>query len=255
MKIRLLSDLHVEFENLGPIRQGGEDLVVLAGDIHTGVLAVEWGLKTFPDIPVVLVAGNHEYFGGHFMMTLNEMRMAAADTNVHFLENDAVVVGNVRFIGATLWTDFSLFGTPSFSLGYAQEAMSDFSVILDGPADAFVKLTPERTVERFHESMAAIKRLVEEPFAGKTVVVTHHLPSPACVDPRFKGDKCNAAFASNLDTFIEQHPQIGCWMHGHTHASVEVMVGATRVLCNPGGYPMGGKRENRRFEEEFVLHL
>jgi len=253
MKIRLLSDLHLEFQVL-PIRQGGEDVVVLAGDIGVGISGIEWARKTF-SCPVIYVAGNHEFYGQHFDDLIPELRAAAAGSNVRFLENDAVLVDGVRFIGASLWTDYELDCTPSYSMGFAQEVMSDFKVILDGPQEALVKLTPERTVERFHDSLAAITQLVEQPFSGKTVVVTHHLPSPACVDPRFKGDKCNAAFASNLDAFIEQHPQIGYWMHGHTHACVDVMVGATRLLCNPGGYPHGGKRENRNFEQECVISL
>ncbi|MFC3110097.1 hypothetical protein ACFQAT_28235 [Undibacterium arcticum] len=137
----------------------------------------------------------------------------------------------------------------------AEELMSDFKVIQDGPPDARVKLLLERTVERFHESLAAITRLVEQPFEGKTVVVTHHLPSPACVAPEYKNDRLTPAFASNLDAFIEQHPQIAYFLHGHTHSSVDVMVASTRVLCNPGGFPHGGRRENRAFEIECVFQL
>lgn len=253
MKVRLLSDLHLEFEVL-PIRQGGEDVVILAGDIAQGTDGIAWALKTFPDIPVVYVAGNHEFYGRHWEELIPEMRAAAAGTNVHFLVNDSVLIENVRFIGATLWTDFNLYGTPSYSMGFAQEMMADYKVIQDGLPDARVKLLPERTVERFHGSVEALKRLVEEPFSGKTVVVTHHLPTENSVATKYKGDRCNPAFASHLDEFILAH-RIALWCHGHTHTSVDTMVGGTRILCNPGGYPMAGRRENLNFEVECVLQL
>lgn len=254
MKIRLLSDLHLEFEVL-PIRQGGEDIVILAGDIAQGTDGITWALETFPDTPVVYVAGNHEFYGQHWDDLIPELRAAAAGTNVHFLENDAVVIDNVRFIGATLWTDFDLYGNPLSAMRIAKDLMSDFKVIKVTTTTGLKKLEPIQTVDRFHESLAAIKRLVAEPFAGKTVVVTHHLPTEKAVAAKFKGDRCNPAFASNLDDFIAQNPQITCWMHGHSHESTEVMVGTTRVLCNPGGYPHGGKRENRHFEVECILSL
>lgn len=239
-----------------PIRQGGEDVVILAGDIAQGTDGIAWALKTFPDIPVVYVAGNHEFYGQHWDDLIPEMRAAAAGTNVFFLENQAVTIGNVRFIGATLWTDFNLYGTPGYSMGLAQELMTDFKLIQDGPPDARVKLLPERTVERFHDSLAAISQLVEQPFAGKTIVVTHHLPSPACVAREFRGDRCTPAFASHLDECILQYPAIKYWVHGHTHTSMDVMVGATRILCNPAGYPTGGgTRENRQFESEYIFQL
>lgn len=253
MKVRLLSDLHLEFEVL-PIRQGGEDVVILAGDIAQGTDGIKWAAKTFLDTLVVYVAGNHEFYGQHWDDLIPELRAAAAGTNVHFLENQAVTIGNVRFVGATLFTDFSLYDTPSYSMGFAQELMADFKLIQDSPPDARVKLLPERTVERFHDSLAAITRMVEQPFAGKTVVVSHHLPTENSVAAQYKGDRCNPAFASHLDEFILAH-RIGLWCHGHTHTSVDAMVGGTRILCNPGGYPMGGKRENGNFEVECVFQL
>jgi predicted phosphodiesterase len=253
MKIRLLSDLHLEFEEL-PIRQGGEDLVVLAGDIGLGISGIEWAKETFR-CPVIYVAGNHEFYGHHFDGLIPDLRVAAAGTNVHFLENDVVVIGNVRFIGATLWTDFGLYGNPLSAMEVAKDLMHDFKIIKAMAPEGQGRLQPLQTAKRFHESSAAIKRLVEVPFDGKTVVVTHHLPTESSVAKKYKGDRCNPAFASNLDEFILLHPAIGYWMHGHTHESVDVMVGATRILCNPGGYPYGGKRENPAFELECVISL
>lgn len=253
MKVRLLSDLHLEFEML-PIPQGGEDVIILAGDIAQGTDGIRWAAKTF-SMPVIYVAGNHEYYGHHFDDLIPALRGMAVGTNVHFLENDAVVIDGVRFIGATLWTDFQLYGNPISAMEAAKGLMHDFRVIDATATDGRGRLQPVQMQQRFQESLAAIQRLVEVPFVGKTVVVTHHLPTEKSVAKKYKGDRCNPAFASNLDEFILQHPQIKFWVHGHTHESCDCMVGTTRILCNPGGYPMGGKRENRNFETECVFQL
>lgn len=114
MKARLLvlSDLHVEFAPFVPdatVLQG-VDAVVLAGDIHQGTRGIEWARKTFSSLPVIYVAGNHEFYGHHWDRLLDELRAAAELWDVHFLENDAVSLGGVRFLGCTLWSDFEYFG-------------------------------------------------------------------------------------------------------------------------------------------------
>jgi predicted phosphodiesterase len=64
MKIRILSDLHLEFRHWTP-PEADADVIVLAGDIHVGIHGVEWARRSFPLNPVVYVPGNHEFYGGH----------------------------------------------------------------------------------------------------------------------------------------------------------------------------------------------
>lgn len=112
MKIHLLSDIHLES---GPYELPAGldcDVIVAAGDIGVGLQGLEW-LKTLGK-PVVYVAGNHEYWSKREnpvdMFDLqDQLRAAAAGSNVHYLENDAVVIDGVRFIGATLWTSYGDF--------------------------------------------------------------------------------------------------------------------------------------------------
>ncbi len=108
MRIRVVSDLHIEFGSWAPPPVAA-DAVVLAGDIHTKGGAVDWALQHF-DIPVVLVAGNHDFWGGSLGHTLDSMRKRVAGTHVHVLSDEAVVLQGVRFLGATLWTDYELTG-------------------------------------------------------------------------------------------------------------------------------------------------
>ncbi len=112
MKIHLLSDIHLE---TGPYQLPHDlqcDVIVAAGDIGTGLQGVEW-LKTLGK-PVVYVLGNHDYWSAYenqidMFDLIDQVRQAAANSNVHFLENESVIIGGVRFLGATLWTDFGQF--------------------------------------------------------------------------------------------------------------------------------------------------
>jgi hypothetical protein len=108
MRLRVFSDLHLEFERFDPPAVDA-DVVVLAGDIGTRTHGLTWALQTF-DVPVVYVPGNHEFYGGATPHLVHKLKAMAAGTHVHVLDEDAVVIGGVRFLGATMWTDFQLFG-------------------------------------------------------------------------------------------------------------------------------------------------
>lgn len=57
MKIRYMSDLHFEFHDTPPdaVEPIGEDVVVLAGDVHNGVRGILWAQGAFAQRPVVYV--------------------------------------------------------------------------------------------------------------------------------------------------------------------------------------------------------
>lgn len=112
MKLLILSDLHLELGGAYAVPADLDfDVVVLAGDIHCpGSKAVRWAQKesTFGGRPVVLVAGNHEFYGRELRSELDEMKKAAARSNVHVLDREHLDLDGVRFVGCTLWTDFQL---------------------------------------------------------------------------------------------------------------------------------------------------
>jgi Icc-related predicted phosphoesterase len=93
---------------------------------------------------------------------------------------------------------------------------------------------------------------VRQPHDGPTIVVTHHLPHPLCVDPRFKTHPLNPAYMTNLDMYIEEY-DIDVWIHGHTHSNVDVEVHGTRILCNPRGYYPTDL--NGGFDEKFYFEV
>jgi predicted phosphohydrolase len=113
MKLQILSDLHTEFAEFSP-PETGADVVILAGDIGVGLGGIEWAASQFPNQPVIYVPGNHEYYG-HDITLIDEL-VKQSPENIHVLNNDAMVLNGVRFLGSTLWTDFRLDGESEHAL-------------------------------------------------------------------------------------------------------------------------------------------
>src|SRR5450432_2662723 len=109
MRIRVLSDIHREFGHF-PLPGVAADVVVLAGDIDRGTKGVAWARQRFPTVPVLYVAGNHEHYDERIGRLHDKLREAAEGSNVYILENEVFELNGYRFFGATLWTDFNLFG-------------------------------------------------------------------------------------------------------------------------------------------------
>jgi predicted phosphodiesterase len=250
MKILVLSDLHLEFANLPP-PASKVDVVVLAGDIWKKDNGIYWARSTWPDTEIIYVAGNHEFYRGDRNAVLHLLRDAAEETGVHFLDNDEIVIGDVRFLGATLWTDFNLFGVEqqAASMEAGINGLNDFRLINEGG----VPFTPTDAAALCNQSIDWLKtKLIQESNLVKTVVVTHHLPSMQSVAGRYKNDILSACFASNLDELFGRSE---LWIHGHTHDSFDYMANRTRVICNPRGYVHQGKQENVRFNPELVIEI
>ena len=243
MKLLVLSDLHVDFAAYqpDPAVMAASDVVVLAGDIHIGATAIEWSRRTFLDKPIVLVAGNHELYGGHWEHTLDEMREAALRCQVHFLENDSVTLNGVEFLGTTLWTDFAYFGTDQVeqAMKKAMHYMLDYRSIRG--------CGPQKTLERHYASLHWLETALASPaHSNSRVVVKHHYPHKKSTALQYQSDLCTAAFGSQLQEALFR--RAGLWVHGHTHCSCRYDVNGCLVVCNPRGYPMG--RLSSQFENE-----
>lgn len=132
VEIRILSDLHLEFQHWVPPKVDA-DVVVLAGDIHVGIQGVEWERRHSALSPVVCVPGNHEFHGEHMQNLRGDLLRAGRDSRVGVLDGHDLVIGGVRFLGATLWTDFALHGTDLSSIDRAMAdadyGMNDFRLI------------------------------------------------------------------------------------------------------------------------------
>ena len=69
---------------------------------------------------ILFVPGNHEFHGSDIEEARRLLARDCADCGVTLLDTEAVTIGHVRFIGATLWTDFRLYsrsGRPGSGTG------------------------------------------------------------------------------------------------------------------------------------------
>lgn len=251
MRIRVLSDLHLEnrIPWFIPTDRDAYDLIVAAGDVFD---ACNGSVEVLSRIaPTVLVPGNHEHYGHIFQDNIEAGRVTARDSSVSFLARDVIVIDGVRFIGATLWTDYALYHTTESSMVLAGEGLNDHRLVRYREASGRIaQFKPWHARAEHLADLKFIEAALRERFVGPTVVVTHHLPSAKSIAPRYVDDLLNPAFASNLDHLILEH-QPELWIHGHTHDSCDYRLGATRVICNPGGY--GG--ENKSFNNHLTIEF
>lgn len=250
MKIQILSDLHLSVAPM-EVPRTAADVVVLAGDIARPRQAIEWALGFAQ--PVVYVPGNHEYYGGSLPAVAAELRALARGTHVHVLDEDALELEGVRFVGATLWTDFLLFDDPRAcdeASAAAARLIADFRrIAVEGGAP----FTPEHCRRLCRRAAGWLSQQLAGQ-VGPTVVVTHHAPSARSVEPKHAASPLNVAFVSNLDALVERSGA-GLWIHGHTHYPVDYAIGATRVFSNPRGYARDGTPENPRFDPYCVVEI
>lgn len=263
MKIRLMSDLHLEFEdrvlNFTPMPQPDDKdtILILAGDVATGIDAVSFIQKMCKQFrKVVYVLGNHEFYYNEY----NKVRAQWNDRpempgNFILLDDHVAIVDDVRLVGGTLWTSFN--DSDWHAMHTAQHNMNDFHCVkfhekIDAKTSRKRKFLPQDAVRAHMVTRMLITETLREPFDGKTIVVTHHLPHPLSVPGQFKTSALNAAYMTNLDSIIEQN-DIAVWCHGHTHDNVNVEVHGTRILCNPRGYTPDGL--NDEFDQNFSFEV
>lgn len=261
MKIRVMSDLHLEGAALEP-ETVDCDVVVLAGDIDQVVRgsAARWARQSFPETPIIWVLGNHEYYRWNRPTGMDgclaRARELARAHDVLLLENESVVVGTVRFLGCTLWTDFRLQGTPEGSMTRARLGMSDFSgrITTIGDDGELRDFRPQDSREIHRRSVAWLRGELAEEFGGATVVVTHHSPHPICEHRAYASSLLSPAFCSNLGAMIEEfQPEL--WISGHTHASHDVRIGKTRLVSNQRGYTNVPEHDDAPFDPRFCVEV
>ena len=257
MKLHILSDLHLSCGVL-PHPRTDADVVILAGDIARPQEAMAWALGF--DKPVLYVPGNHESYGSSIAATVRQLKDLAAGSPICVLDGDEVVIGGVRFLGATLWSDFLLAvkgedgGEARMqAMTQAQRMIRDFQRIhADGrPEQPF---TPDDCAVRCQAQAAWLDSRLAVAHDGPTVVITHHAPSQRSIHPRFIGSPLNACFVSDLE-WLAGSGRAQLWIHGHTHDSFDYQLGATRVVCNPRGYSQDGVNENPAFNPYLQLEV
>jgi len=236
MKIGVHSDLHSEC-SLCPISTLAElDVLVLAGDIGdstTVPLFFDYLRRKAPQLPVLYVLGNHEYYGFALNEAKDVYRSISQKYDVTLLDDDSITLDGVQFIGSTLWTDFSLGGDAESSMRWAGDVLPDFREIYDEKGRP---LTPQTMRELYLASRAYIETALD-PAAEARVVISHFVPRAELVAKRHYNKKegmiRSAYWASNLP---ELTARANLWISGHSHDNISTYIGDTRFVSNQRGY-------------------
>jgi predicted phosphodiesterase len=251
MRIQILSDLHNEFSYYQIKVADDVDVLVIAGDVTVARnLGQLKALAQSISQPMMFVAGNHDYYGGDFDLVNDYLKKIAANSrSLHFLNNNSVSIENVRFIGCTLWSNFDLAPNPKEYAETIGSRISDFYEISKLSGNRIRKFTPEDCTQLNEESRAFLRNELSTPCDARIVVVTHFMPSPRSIHPRYQGNVLNPYFCCNCENLMGS--QVTLWIHGHTHDSMNYTHNGTRVVANPRGY----NDENRNFNNQLIIQL
>ena len=253
MRIALLSDIHLSVNAL-PFPDVDADIVVLAGDISRPAAAIEWA-KSCP-VPIVYVAGNHEFYGSDLISTYEHLNRLSQGSQIHVLERSEYLHNGVRFLGCTLWSDYRLFDSAEHraqGVDLATKLIRDFTHIKISP-DFPDLCSPAVSQLIFLQTVAWLEDCFTRDRTTPTVVVSHFAPTRLSIGPLFENSPINASFVSDLEDRIKVWQPV-LWLHGHTHGSFDYQVGKTRVICNARGYAKNGINENPEFNRSYVIDL
>lgn len=249
MLIQYASDLHLEFDlnrhyiDQHPLVPTGQ-VLVLAGDITNlnYYRLREWEQSFLDQLAdqyelVLWIPGNHEYYRSRDLADNPSSWDEFIRPNVRLLNNATVEHQGVRFVCSTLWSSI-----PPEKAPYVQRYLSDFHLIRYGGEP----LTPQVYNQLHQQAVAFLEAELNKPFAGPTVVVTHHVPSFSCEHPRHKGSPLSAAFVSEQGALIRQ-TQPAYWIYGHSHGNMPLVeIGHTKLVTNQLGYLAQGEHTDFR---------
>jgi len=283
MRIAVCSDIHLEFGPIELKNTDNADVLVLSGDICVAkdlMARDSYNLRgdhdrsnkyqtffegcgsNFPN--VIYIMGNHEHYNGDFTKSYKHLKEHLGYIkNLHILDKETVRIGDMTFIGGTLWTDMNK--EDPLTLHGIRRMMNDFRCVMNSnnmvtyKVPEYAKLengetdyskvvkttfkerealfTPEDAVVDHKAMVEYIRQVVAENPTHRYVVCGHHAPSKSSTKPRYEKEHLmNGGYSSSLDEFILDHSQIKLWTHGHTHEEFDYMIGSTRIVCNPRGY-------------------
>ena len=282
MKIKLVSDLHLEFSDINIKNDQNYDVLILGGDI-----CIAQDLHDFPEqnvrtaamlemlssrqekaqrfrdffkrcsfqFPhVIYIMGNHEFYHGKFYAAVDYMRDECAKyPNVYMLEQDMKIINDVVFVGGTLWTDMNR--RDPLTMHAMKDMMNDFRIVRNDQREYAAMSTLDVAI-RHDKTLGYIKLIVQEHKDKKCVVVGHHAPSFKSVSEQYASQTLmNGGYASDLSEFIMDHPQIVLWTHGHMHQPFDYVIGETRVVCNPRGYENDSYSEQSGWNPDILLEI
>lgn len=254
MKLRILSDLHLECDRFN-YEYKDEDVVIFAGDIATQAYKHEL-LVLLDSIPKhikkVFVPGNHEFYGSN-VVDVNEFfyELHFKYPNFIYLNDDATpIIHNNKvylFYGGMMCSDFKLYRTPLTSAEVARTNINDFYIVKTDKQGRF-KWSIEDHLEKFRSFNKFFDMWASNGNVDVRVCISHFLPTPYSINPKFFNDDLNPYFCSNQE---ERIGKVDLWIHGHTHCSNDYFIDNTRIVSNPKGY----RNENANFNKDLVIEI
>lgn len=249
MLIQFASDLHLEFDDnrqyieQHPLVPSGQ-VLVLAGDVTSlnYYRFRHWERRFFEQLAdqyekVIWIPGNHEYYRSRDMADDSPALEESLHANVRLINNHTEFYEGVRFVCSTMWSHIPFQKAP-----YIQRYLSDFHLIYKEGR----QLTVEVYNQLHQQAIGFLEHELSKPFAGPTVVVTHHVPSFVCEHPRHKGSALSTAFVSEQSSLIARH-QPAYWIYGHSHGNVPlIQMGQTQLVTNQLGYVSHGEHTDFR---------
>lgn len=246
MDALVASDLHFEFH-----RDAGQsfvaslpnaDVLLCPGDLTNAAGLWDALLLLLARYPhVVFTYGNHEFYGSNIpavkanveQLVKRLPKMGNKYGKLHVLDNSTCEIDGRRFVGTTLWFRKVMGGLAE------ERRLNDFYQI--GNAH-----------QRIYEENDKAEEFLRDTVTSEDIVLTHHLPAPPSIHPKYQGSPLNRFFLCDVSWIIEQR-QPKLWCHGHTHESCDYTIGTTQVLCNPFGY--AGHEVNRAFNENLIVKI
>jgi len=278
MRIQLLSDLHLEnYPEFVPRAAPQVDILILAGDIGSYQARSlleddDFGLSRFsprrPDAQwprVFYIPGNHEFDSLDYDATYINLRSICDALGIEWLDKETITVGDVRFIGTTLWSDFEALARSEATMTEQMQALekayraADFYLSKNTTYRHGKAMLAEDIRGLGHACQSWLRDALATPFDGTTVTVTHFAPTLRSADPRYGLTPGTAGFCNALDDLL---PLSQVWMHGHLHCANDFVASgiaddgkpfSCRVVANPRGYVKRG--EDKDFQEMFVVEL
>lgn len=230
-----------------------EDVLVLAGDIHTRYRHEEIIQQVPPEVQIIFVAGNHEYYRAEFNR-VNDVfyNLQHKYPNFKWLNNERFIYKDVDFYGGTMYSDFCLFGEGNKQISKlcAERGINDFFVMnieMDNEVRRWTADDHEREFRKFERGLQ--QWITDSESSEKRVVISHFAPSPRTIAPQFEGSVINPYFTCDMEKYMGWK---GMWLYGHTHSSYDDLIGETRVVANPKGY---GNENAHGYNPHLVLEI
>jgi len=202
--------------------------MILAGDIHVGarnVIEVLRYIYSVHHIHILYVPGNHEYYGSSFTKE-NDIFCSHGQFGGEF-----TILLQDTFYNTT--EDVMFFGC----MGNLDGSWKKISRKTHGNLNDFryIEDFRDRVVYGEMERDSLIYNLSNSD-ANVNIVITHTMPSPSCVSPKYAGNHYNPCFANDWEReIVDYKPRF--WICGHTHECGTVKIDNTLVIMNPYGYP------------------